>query len=151
MKTGRPRTCECGTCGKCTRREKARLRYQALSLEERRAIIAARDPEKVRAADRARYYRNPEPRRERMKEWVEKNRERSTQLKEEWAARNPEKRHAEITLNNAVRDGKVQRQPCEVCGNKAQAHHDDYSKPLDVRWFCHKHHAELHRRYPVET
>ena len=38
------------------------------------------------------------------------------------------------------------RQPCEVCGNaKAQAHHDDYGKPLDVRWLCTTHHAEWHR------
>lgn len=38
------------------------------------------------------------------------------------------------------------RQPCEVCGSeKAQAHHDDYSKPLDVRWLCTTHHAEWHK------
>ncbi len=151
MKIGRPRTCECGACDKCKRREKARLRYQSLSLEERRAVIAARDPEKSRAADRARYYRNPEPRKARMKEWAEKNRERSTQIKDEWAARNMDKRKAEWALGNAVRDGKITRQPCETCGDKAQAHHDDYTKPLDVRWLCPKHHAELHRRYPVAS
>ena len=36
--------------------------------------------------------------------------------------------------------------PCEVCGaTKAQAHHCNYSKPLDVRWLCPKHHAEWHK------
>jgi ribosomal protein S27AE len=39
------------------------------------------------------------------------------------------------------------KQPCEVCGNlKAQAHHDDYSKPLQVRWLCQKHHTEHHQK-----
>jgi len=61
--------------------------------------------------------------------------------------RNPAKRAAHVACGNAIRDGRMIRQPCEVCGEvKAQAHHGDYSKPLDVRWLCTKHHAEWHRR-----
>lgn len=39
-------------------------------------------------------------------------------------------------------------QPCEVCQSteKVQAHHDDYSKPLAIRWLCHRHHVQLHYR-----
>ncbi len=59
--------------------------------------------------------------------------------------RNPVKRAAHIAVGNALRDGKLKRQPCEVCGAVAQAHHDDYSKPLAVRWLCTKHHAEWHK------
>lgn len=45
-----------------------------------------------------------------------------------------------------LRRGKIERKPCEVCGDeKAQMHHHDYSKPLEVRWFCRKHHLTLHR------
>jgi hypothetical protein len=44
----------------------------------------------------------------------------------------------------AKRNGTLKVQPCEKCGKKAQAHHDDYSKPLDVRWLCPVHHAEHH-------
>ena len=59
--------------------------------------------------------------------------------------RNPAKRAAHIATGNAIRDGKLTRQPCEVCGARAQAHHDDYSKPLDVRWLCTTHHADWHK------
>src|SRR5512146_228853 len=44
-----------------------------------------------------------------------------------------------------IRRGKIQRQPCEVCGAPAEAHHHDYSKPLEVRWLCRPHHLELHK------
>lgn len=60
--------------------------------------------------------------------------------------RRPLQRAARVAVGNALRDGRLTRQPCEVCGHeKAQAHHDDYSKPLDVRWLCTTHHAEWHR------
>ncbi len=34
-------------------------------------------------------------------------------------------------------------QKCEVegCENIGQRHHDDYSKPLEIRWICRKHHV----------
>lgn len=49
--------------------------------------------------------------------------------------------------NSKIRSGHLIRQPCEVCGTeeKIEAHHDDYMKPLDVRWLCKKHHQEHHR------
>jgi len=31
---------------------------------------------------------------------------------------------------------------------KAEAHHDDYSRPLDVRWLCKRHHEEAHHSLP---
>ena len=38
---------------------------------------------------------------------------------------------------------------CEQCGGKheydaLQAHHDDYSKPLEVRWLCRSCHQRHH-------
>jgi hypothetical protein len=44
----------------------------------------------------------------------------------------------------AIRSGVLVVKPCEDCGKDAQAHHDDYSKPLDVRWLCVKHHSAWH-------
>lgn len=46
----------------------------------------------------------------------------------------------------AVRKGRLVRQPCEVCAlPNAQAHHDDYNKPTDIRWLCPAHHREWHK------
>ena len=58
---------------------------------------------------------------------------------------NPERRKVMNKLNEAIRRGRLTRQPCEVCGEiKVHAHHDDYSLPLDVRWLCAKHHVRQH-------
>jgi len=68
--------------------------------------------------------------------------------------RHPERVRARSAANHAIRDGLLIPQPCEVCGEfllgdggrrLVDAHHDDYSKPLDVRWLCGEHHAEHHR------
>lgn len=60
-------------------------------------------------------------------------------------ARYPEKYIARTATNNAIRDGRLVRHPCEKCGSlRSQAHHDDYSRPLDVRWLCKPHHDEHH-------
>lgn len=62
---------------------------------------------------------------------------------------------ARAKVNNAIASGRLARKSCEVCGEvKAQAHHDDYTKPLDVRWLCVTHHNEWHKNntpiYPLE-
>lgn len=64
--------------------------------------------------------------------------------------KNPEalaKHKARQILGDAVRSGRIARGPCEVPGckdTKTEGHHDDYSRPLDVRWLCAKHHKEIH-------
>ncbi len=59
--------------------------------------------------------------------------------------KNPDQYKARTAVSNAVRCGKMKRLPCEVCGSlESEAHHEDYSKPLDVVWLCFKHHREIH-------
>lgn len=41
--------------------------------------------------------------------------------------------------------GLLEVQRCVVCGDKAEAHHEDYTKPLDVVWLCRKHHKQRHQ------
>ena len=60
-------------------------------------------------------------------------------------ARRPELSKAHHAVFNEKRAGRLIKQNCEVCGDpKTEAHHDDYDKPLDVRWLCKKHHEEHH-------
>lgn len=56
-----------------------------------------------------------------------------------------EKSVARARVQYAVRMGTLVAQPCEVCGSeKVQAHHEDYSKPLEVMWLCFEHHRARH-------
>ena len=89
------------------------------------------DPEQRRANVR-RYHRDP------------KNREVVEAAKRRWKEKNPDKRRAHQAINNAIRDGKAQREGCLFCDEKAQAHHHDYTKPLDVTWLCPRHHKIAH-------
>lgn len=66
----------------------------------------------------------------------------------EYREKYPNKYKAHTMVNNAIRAGKLFNQCCEICGKKeiVHAHHDDYLKPLNVRWFCVPHHHEWHTR-----
>lgn len=45
---------------------------------------------------------------------------------------------------HALNRGEIQRVPC-VCGSvEAEMHHEDYSKPLEVRWMCRECHLLEH-------
>ena len=65
--------------------------------------------------------------------------------------REPQKTKARSAVRRAVKSGGLVRKPCEVCGTteKVEAHHEDYSKPLDVRWLCFAHHRMNHDQVPV--
>lgn len=58
---------------------------------------------------------------------------------------NPKLVYIYNTVRNAIRDGKLVKGVCEVCGSvNVHAHHDDYNHILKVRWLCVKHHNEWH-------
>lgn len=74
-----------------------------------------------------------------------RGRETGDRAKRNYIKNNPNKRAAHILIGNMLRDGKLFREPCEVCGEvEVHGHHDDYSKPEKVRWLCNKHHNEWH-------
>lgn len=62
-----------------------------------------------------------------------------------WNAKNRNKLRAHRAVAAALRRRDLKRGKCEVCGSfRVDAHHDDYGQPLIVRWFCRKHHQQLH-------
>ena len=106
-----------GKCKECTKQDVLKHRQENL--------------ERIRAYDRM---RASQPHRLAAKKKTVK----------EYNAKYPERRVANIALGNAVRGGKVKKQPCWVCGEKAVAHHPDYSRPLEVVWLCQPHHKQAH-------
>ena len=74
-----------------------------------------------------------------------KNGSGSQKAKNDYAKRYPIRKIASSFVGNAIRDGRLKKEPCEICGKKrVHAHHDDYYKPMEVRWLCIKHHNEYH-------
>ena len=121
-----------GKCKECTKAD-VRANYRArrpyyIAYERARANL----PHRV--ALRGQYANTPE------------GRDTMRKARRLYGVRNPIKVDAVVKVNNAIRDGRLLRQPCESCGEeRAQGHHDDYSKPLEVRWLCVKCHASHHR------
>lgn len=64
---------------------------------------------------------------------------------------------ARLETERAIRAGELARpENCEECGAsgrmkdgrfKIHGHHDDYNKPLEVRWLCQKCHHEWHKSH----
>lgn len=98
------------------------------------ATRAARAAGLTQAQDRARYA-NP-ARRYRLK---------ARRQAQAYRERYPWKILAHRATQAAVERGDLTRQGCEVCGDRAHAHHEDYGAPLAVRWLCALHHARHHR------
>ena len=91
---------------------------------------------------------------EKIEKYREYDRERgnrqSPEYLREYRKANPEKYAAHTSVNNAIRDGKLFKGSCEVCGSDEgiHAHHEDYDKPLEVKWLCPVHHKAEHSNQP---
>jgi hypothetical protein len=49
-------------------------------------------------------------------------------------------------VRHAIKHGLLIKQPCEICNSdkNIEAHHQNYSLPLDVVFLCRKHHKQHH-------
>lgn len=106
--------------------------------------IVSRNAQRRRELDRE---RNSKPERKKsLKESSSKRKVSNTEKVIRWNNSNPEKAkaHREVTL--AIRNFRLLKRPC-WCGDiKVEAHHEDYSKPLEVIWLCVKHHKAEHNK-----
>lgn len=64
----------------------------------------------------------------------------------EYRRKYPKKYAAHTAVSNAMKRELLFKMPCEKCGSteSVHAHHDDYAKPLNVRWLCAVHHKQWH-------
>ena len=72
------------------------------------------------------------------------DKKRQSEYHKAYAEKNPEKAKARQIVRAAIKDGTLQRKPCQRCGDwPVHAHHPDYSQPLKVWWLCPKCHARI--------
>ena len=70
---------------------------------------------------------------------------KSVERSRRWRALYPERWAAAQAARYAIKVGKLKRGRCAECGAaKVHAHHEDYSKPLEVIWLCSRHHKRRH-------
>jgi len=79
------------------------------------------------------------------KQWSKNNPDKILKNKLSDWQRNPTKNKARRLVNRAIKAGVLTKQSCEVCRSLiVEAHHENYDKPLEVRWLCKDHHLEAH-------
>ena len=78
--------------------------------------------------------------------WFQRNKGKVVEIVRRYRAENPIKTKAHGIVGYAIKQGFLLREPCAECGKTGgvHAHHDDYSKPLEVRWLCAAHHSQWH-------
>ena len=54
------------------------------------------------------------------------------------------KSNARAYANVYKNRGKLLEQPCKSCGDAAEMHHENYNKPLEIKWLCRECHLKVH-------
>ena len=92
-----------------------------------------------------------EKRRKYFRSYYKLNREKIRAYQTEYQRKyrhDPEKRlrlSARRIVKNYIANGSIKRKPCSGCGNKkAESHHPDYAKPLEIVWLCRACHLKEH-------
>lgn len=123
---------------------------------EKRAQQAKKSYEKnkekiaIKRAEKRRTQEGKEKNRKRIAEWRKNNLTKVGACVSAWKKRSPQKSNAHSLVLWSVKSGTlVRKEACEECDKicKTQAHHLDYTKPLEVVWLCQECHSKKHRKY----
>lgn len=104
--------------------------------------------EKIERYSKQYYKKNKKTINIKGKKWKKNNRDKIQKYEKRYnQTENQKLRHrVYMEIYNAIKLGKLKRQPCEVCGaKKVEAHHPNYNEPLEIKWLCRKCHLEWHK------
>lgn len=120
---------KCAECGKANKIRK--YRRVCMKCESRHAVEWAKNNRDKKRKANNRYHAK-----------ISAERAMRTRL---YRTRHPSAYAAHKAVQTALRNGTMVKRSCVICGSrKTHAHHEDYSKPLQVVWLCHAHHMERH-------
>lgn len=135
-----------GVSSECRECERAYRKENGEKFGAYRAEWLKKNREKQRSYSRRYYEKNREKRIQDAVEYARSRRAATKKIEEKYRRENALKVKAREAVRKALREGTIKKLPCSVCESPlSQAHHPDYSKPLDVVWLCTKHHGERHR------
>ncbi len=110
-------------------------------------------PERVRSWGRRWRAKNIASISIRKRKWRIENREKEREHNRRYRLKHPERAKARRAAQTAIRQGLLEIGPCENCGlehveglprRPIEAHHEDYGRPLEVRWLCRACHTKTH-------
>jgi hypothetical protein len=110
--------------------------YRLLNLEKVKLEVKKRAKDPNRVASKKKY------------EQSEKGKLAKKRAMDSYKERYPMKRASHIMVGSALLTGKIVKPNCcSECNSskKIEAHHDDYTKPMELRWLCEKCHKEWHK------
>ncbi len=150
------RSYECYVC----HRKRGQDYQKRMPNEVRLKKLASRDEygrrnrEKINKQRRECHDKNSEKEKEYGRKYRALHKEKMVEYTREWRKKNWEKVLAQSKLKDHVDRGNIIRpNECSVCKSsdyRIEAHHNDYSKPLEVVWLCQKCHMALHQRIEEE-